>query len=261
VSDGEADAPKAAVGYGKPPAEHRFKKGRSGNPSGRPKKSREALRDRDAEDRLSNLILEEAYRPIQVRENDKVETIPMIQAVIRSLGVQGAKGNHRAQLALTQLVADIERRKLDEGRALFQAIVDYKRSCQEMLEACDAQGQPRPDLVPHPDDIEINARTGEVYFNGPFDEVERAQWNKGRELLQTAEESLANYIDLAEEEPERADFYENLAERQRKFIDRLSIAYPDEATRRVPGFNLEEWRAREQKLRDMRTAWRNRSVR
>lgn len=261
MSDGEADAPKAAVGYGKPPAEHRFKKGRSGNPKGRPRRNGVGTRDPDPEDRLSRLILQEAYRPIQVRENDKVETLPMIQAVIRSLGVQGAKGNHRAQLALTQLVADIERRKLDEGRALLQTLVDYKRSWQEAFEACDARGEPRPDPVPHPDEIEFNARTGEVYFNGPIDELEKAQWVKAREHLKQAEDDIAYYRECAAEEPEHAESYERLIEIERRTVDILSVAYPDEATRRVPGFDLEKWRVREKKLRELRAEWRKSSGR
>jgi hypothetical protein len=52
---------------------------------------------------LADLIMQEAYRPIQIRENGKLEELPMIQAVLRSLGVAAVKGSHRAQLAITSL--------------------------------------------------------------------------------------------------------------------------------------------------------------
>lgn len=79
------------VGYGKPPAHSRFKPGQSGNPSGRPKgakNKRLALH----EERLKSIILEEAYRFIKVSDGDRPVSIPMAQAVIRSLAVNAARG-------------------------------------------------------------------------------------------------------------------------------------------------------------------------
>jgi hypothetical protein len=59
--------------------------------------------------RASALALKEAYRPLNVREGDKVMTLPAIQAVLRSQVALAAKGNGPAQRALIEAVREIER--------------------------------------------------------------------------------------------------------------------------------------------------------
>ena len=66
-------ADKHKVGYRKPPVHTRFRKGQSGNPGGRPRGMTAG--------RATALALKEAYRPVNVREGDKVITLPAIQAV------------------------------------------------------------------------------------------------------------------------------------------------------------------------------------
>jgi hypothetical protein len=60
------------VGYGKPPAHTRFRKGQSGNPGGRPRGITAG--------RANALALKEAYRSVLVREGDRVMRLPAIQA-------------------------------------------------------------------------------------------------------------------------------------------------------------------------------------
>jgi hypothetical protein len=57
-----------AVGYGKPPLHTRFRKGKSGNPHGRPEGATSLAR-------AKALALEEAYRLVSVREGGQTMTI------------------------------------------------------------------------------------------------------------------------------------------------------------------------------------------
>jgi hypothetical protein len=90
-----------AVGYGKPPAHTRFRKGRSGNPGGRPRGMTAG--------RVTALALKELYRPVTLREGDKLIKLPAIQAVLRSKVALAAKGNGPAQRALFEIARAIEK--------------------------------------------------------------------------------------------------------------------------------------------------------
>jgi Family of unknown function (DUF5681) len=90
-----------SIGYANPPFERRFRKGRSGNPRGRP---RGVVTQR----RLNALVLREAYRPVTVREGGKEKTMPAIQALLRSLMTQAVRGKGPAQRMLIQAIQAIE---------------------------------------------------------------------------------------------------------------------------------------------------------
>ncbi len=92
------------VGYGRPPSETRFRKGVSSNPGGRPRGMTAG--------RANRLALQEAYRPIPVREGDEVHTLPTIQVVMRQQARSAAKGNGPAQRDFIDRVQAIERQEL-----------------------------------------------------------------------------------------------------------------------------------------------------
>jgi len=99
---------KYTVGYGRPPVETRFRKGESGNPRGRPGGTKAS--------KAKAVVLQEAYRPITVREGDDVLTLPAIRAVMRQLVRLAAKGNGPAQRKLIDMVQRIEQELADEAK-------------------------------------------------------------------------------------------------------------------------------------------------
>lgn len=96
----EASSSSYEVGYGKPPKHSQFAKGKSGNPRGRPKGSKNR-KPAFNEERLKEIIIEEAYRTIKVRDGDRQVDVPMAQAIVRAVAVNAAKGLQRSQKLFT----------------------------------------------------------------------------------------------------------------------------------------------------------------
>ena len=114
-----------AKGYGQPPAEHRFRKGQSGNPAGRPaRRGTGAPGDRlpGANEPTRAMILEEAYRPVTVREGDEEITLSTHRAVFRSMAAAAMSGNQTAQHRWTQLVQAAEAQQKSAQIALYNAL-------------------------------------------------------------------------------------------------------------------------------------------
>src|SRR5437660_9390029 len=110
------------VGYGKPPAHTRFRRGKTGNPGGRPRGMTAG--------RATALALKEAYRPVNVREGDNVIRLPAIQVILRSQIALAAKGNGPAQRSVIEAVQAIEREI--EALAAKDKAVAAKRPMSEL---------------------------------------------------------------------------------------------------------------------------------
>lgn len=170
---------KFEVGYGKPPKEHRFKRGHSGNPKGRPPGARNKPKPLNpAHQPTDSLILEEAYRPVTIREGDKVIELPAIQAAVRSLAIAAMKGSRLSQRALAELVRQVEDRKASEHLTVLENAFEYKQKWTEEIQRRRRLGVDEPDPIPHPDDIVIDMRTGRVRTDGPLDAREKREWDQ-----------------------------------------------------------------------------------
>lgn len=192
------------TGYGKPPAATRFKPGQSGNPKGRPKGSKNK-RPGMHEERMKDLILDEAYRDITIREGHRSVTIPMAQAVMRSLAVNAAKGQHRAQRLFSELLASVESsRKILHDQWLDTAIT-YKVEWEKELRRREQLGiTDLPEPLPHPDHVKIDMIEGTAVVVGPATKEEKADYDWFVERRQEFEDELKHLQDQRAEAEENS---------------------------------------------------------
>ena len=93
------------VGFGRPPLHSQFPKGRSGNPSGRPKGSRV----------LSAVITAALAERAVVTENGRRRTITKLELAVKQVANKAAGGDQRACKLIIELLHQSEVR--DEARA------------------------------------------------------------------------------------------------------------------------------------------------
>ena len=185
------------VGYAKPPAHSRFRPGSSGNPRGRPRGSKNRPRlPALNEERLKTIVLEEAYRTVNVNDASGPISLPMAQAVMRSLAVNAAKGNQRAQRLFAELLSSVERDNKRLHDEWFATAIDYKIEWERELERRKKLGIEAPDPIPHPDHLVIDMKAGTVRIKGPMTKEEKAAWDHLRERKQECDREIAELEDL-----------------------------------------------------------------
>src|SRR5690606_7810594 len=164
-------------GVGKPPEAKRIKPGQSGNPRGRPKGAKNR-RPALHEERMKEIILDEAYRTITVRDGERVVSVPMAQAIIRALAVNAAKGQHRSQRLFTELLSATERSNADLHVRFLGAAFDYKIAWERELSRREALGiRDLPPPLPHPDHVVLVVCCGTVLISVTASNVEQAVWD------------------------------------------------------------------------------------
>jgi hypothetical protein len=107
------------VGYGRPPIEHQFQPGRSGNPSGRPKGTR----------RFTSDLLEELAEIVAINNGDKKRAVTKQRAIVSVLVGKALEGDAHAiatimgacARALGEQHADDEA-EAPEDRAILRAV-------------------------------------------------------------------------------------------------------------------------------------------
>lgn len=86
------------VGYAKPPKSHQFEKGRSGNPSGRPKKSKN----------LKNILLSTMEEEIVIKEGNQTRVITKAEALVKATVNKALGGDTRAMKWVSEKLMEIQ---------------------------------------------------------------------------------------------------------------------------------------------------------
>lgn len=105
------------VGYKSPPVHSRFKKGVSGNPSGRSKNSKN----------LKTLFQQILNEEISLRDGQKVKKVSKAEAVIRSIVIGALKGDTRS-LQMLLRVAESTGEFQDKGEMGAQPAIVMVRT-------------------------------------------------------------------------------------------------------------------------------------
>jgi len=124
-------AKRADVGYGRPPVEHQFKPGQSGNKRGRPKGSKN-------EATIPNELLS---RKININQNGKTRRISVLEGMFLKFAEDALRGNPKSAaflLSRKQLIESIEQPGAAAVDADEQKILDA--FIQEIEEKFKKQG-------------------------------------------------------------------------------------------------------------------------
>lgn len=117
--DNNSGAEGSEVGYGKPPKNTQFKKGVSGNPTGRPKGAKNT----------ATIFREVGRRRIKITSNGKTRTVTMLEATLMQLINQAAGGNLRA--IRETLEADV---RYAESEQAPETVADFHERDRDVIQ-------------------------------------------------------------------------------------------------------------------------------
>jgi hypothetical protein len=99
---------------------------------------------------------------------ETIEKPPLMRAATRAIGLRAAKGDVKAYAAVSAKLAAAENRRRVQQEELLRAVTEYRHRATQELTRRKRNGESGPEIIPHPDDIDIDPRTGAVIFNGPL---------------------------------------------------------------------------------------------
>lgn len=99
------------IGYRRPPKDGQFKKGKSGNPKGRPKGSKNFI----------TLLEKELDQPVVVNENGRKKKVSRRQAMAKRIVADALQGDRKALFLLLDVLRRMDRLASSEPPSLLPA--------------------------------------------------------------------------------------------------------------------------------------------
>jgi hypothetical protein len=101
--------------------------------------------------------------------------VPVVRAIVRSITLKAAQGDHRSQQLTMRLLSEVERREKQLNDEWLKAAIEYKIFWDDELERRKhLRITHLPEPLPHPDHIAINFEKGTAHIVGPRTKEEKA---------------------------------------------------------------------------------------
>lgn len=195
-----SDRDEDHVGFGRPPKWGQFQNGKSGNPKGRPRKTKKEAAPPASSD-LDDLLNDVFDQKVTIKEDGQTKEITMKAAIAKRLAADAVKGNHYAQREALRLARAVEENEAKRAAAEKQAeaersekeekerqkmcsyLRDLKaRELEEWNVAQEAGLEEPTQPWPHPDEIILKEGGDEYGVRGPINAKAVPAWEDLRRI-------------------------------------------------------------------------------
>lgn len=164
------------IGYKSPPKWAQFKPGTSGNPAGRPRKSRHATNEAAApsDSAVDDVLRRQLAAPVTITTRQGTQQVAALEAAVMALSKNALHGGILAQRDMIKLATMLEQRdslrqlaEVQEERDTYDWMLQFRKERRQIWDAANKAGREPDNPWPHPDDILINSETEKWKIRGP----------------------------------------------------------------------------------------------
>lgn len=154
---------------------------------------------------------------------------------MRALAISAMKGSRLAQKQLSDIMRTVEARKNAEQLEVLEVMIEYKQKWTSELERRQRHGIIAPDPVPHPDDIFVELIEGNIEFDGPIDEKQKAFWDERFERMTDSQVSVTYFAEKHRKarDPKRKAFWREEWHYEQRIFDLLNDSLPKKHKRKL----------------------------
>lgn len=131
---------------------------------------------------------------MEIQDKNGPVSMPVARAAMRSLTLKAAKGQIGAQKLLLISLSLVESEEKRERLEAFDHAAAYQNRMRAEILAHQKRREDPPEMLPHPDDIELDLETGEVMFHGPVSPEDQDIWARLHDHKDFHEQQIANLL-------------------------------------------------------------------